>query len=284
MPLSLSFIAIILGVVEGLTEFLPISSTGHLIVFDRFLSFQRMLGNPDKAELFEVVIQLGAILAIGVLFRGKLISSIPPFWEPKELQGFWKRSSGRLFQHLMIAFLPAAIFGLITHKFITTYLFGPLTIGITLITGGIIIIIIEAVTKDDKRTVTVETLTWKDSLVIGLAQSLSLIPGTSRAAATIMGAMLRGVKRASATEFSFLLAFPTMIAASGYELVKYRHLLTSDMVGMISIGFITSFVVALVVVAWFIRYVQRHPFTGFGFYRIIFGALVLALWAAKVLV
>ncbi len=275
MTLSISIIATILGVIEGLTEFLPISSTGHLIVFDRILGFQTMLQNPDKAELFEVVIQLGAILAIGALFRKRLMESI--------FSRSLESNAGRLRTHLLIAFLPAAVLGLLTHKFITTYLFGPLTIGITLVVGGIIIIIIERSTREDKRTITIDSLSWKDSLIIGLAQSLSLIPGTSRAAATIMGAMLRGVKRASATEFSFLLAFPTMIAASGYEMMKYRDLLTRDMLGMIMIGFITSFVVALAVVAWFIRYVQRHPFTGFGIYRIAFGAFVLALWAAKVL-
>ena len=275
MTLSISFIAIILGIIEGLTEFLPISSTGHLIVFDRLLGFRSMLVNPDKAELFEIVIQLGAILAIGAIFRKPLLSSL--FSKSLETK------AGKLRTHLLIAFLPAAIIGVLTHKFITTYLFGPLTIGITLIVGGIIIIIIEKTTREDKRTLVIDTLTWKDALVIGLAQSLSLVPGTSRAAATIMGAMLRGVKRASATEFSFLLAFPTMLAASVYELMKYRDLLTKDVIGMIMIGFITSFVVALAVVAWFIRYVQRHPFTGFGFYRIIFGALVLALWFAKVL-
>jgi undecaprenyl-diphosphatase len=202
----------------------------------------------------------------------------------KQFQPFLQTKRGQLFINLLVAFLPAAIIGFLTHNFITKYLFGPLTIGITLLVGGIIIIIIEQVTKDENRHITVDTLTWKDALVIGLAQVLSLIPGTSRSAATIMGGMLHGVKRASATEFSFLLAFPTMLAASVYELVKYHKLLTSDMLGMISIGFITSFVVALVVVAWFIRYVQRHPFTGFGVYRILFGALVLALWAARSLV
>lgn len=275
MVLPISIIAVLLGIVEGLTEFLPVSSTGHLIVFDRILGFQRMLASPDKAELFEVVIQLGAILAIGFLFRQRLMSSL----FSKSLES----NAGRLRTHLAIAFLPAAIIGLLTHKFITTYLFNPLTIAITLIVGGIIIIVIEKTTREEARTTTIDTLTSGDALVIGLAQSLSLIPGTSRAAATIMGAMLRGVKRASATEFSFLLAFPTMIAASAYEMVKYRHLLTSDMVSIITIGFIVSFIVALAVVAWFIHFVQRHPFTGFGFYRIIFGALVLALWAAQVL-
>jgi undecaprenyl-diphosphatase len=282
MPLSISIIAILLGIVEGLTEFLPISSTGHLIVFDRLLAFQTLLQNPDKAELFEVVIQLGAILAVGAIYRKKLIASIPPF-SPDKFKVFLNGKPGKLFLNLLVAFLPAAIIGFLTHKFITEHLFGPLTIGITLLFGGIAIIIIEKLTTEERRKITVDTLTWKDALVIGLAQVLSLIPGTSRSAATIMGGMLRGVKRSSATEFSFLLAFPTMIAASVYELVKYHKLLTSDMIGMIAIGFITSFVVALAVVAWFIRYVQNHPFTGFGFYRIFFGGLVLALWAAKVL-
>ena len=275
MPLSISFIAIILGVIEGLTEFLPVSSTGHLIVFDRLLGFQRLLQSPDKAELFEIVIQLGAILAIGVLYRKRLVDSLVS----KSLE----TKAGRLRTNLFIAFLPAAIVGLLTHHWITTYLFNPLTIGIALIIGGIIIIIIERTTREDARTITIDSMAPRDALVIGLAQTLSLIPGISRAAATIMGGMLRGVKRAAATEFSFLLAFPVMIAASGYEMMKYRHLLTHDVLGMIMIGFITSFVVALAVVAWFIRYVQRHPFTGFGLYRILFGAIVIALWAARVL-
>jgi undecaprenyl-diphosphatase len=279
MPLSISVIAILLGIVEGLTEFLPVSSTGHLIVFDRILGFQSMLQNPDKAELFEVVIQLGAILAIGAIYRKKLIACFPPLSRAR-FGPFLKTNPGQLFVNLIVAFLPAAIIGFLTHGFITKYLFGPLTIGLTLLIGGIAIIIIEKTTKEASRKITVETLTRKDALIIGCAQVLSLIPGTSRSAATIMGGMLHGVKRASATEFSFLLAFPTMLAASAYELVKYHKLLTSDMWGMIMIGFITSFVVALAVVAWFIRYVQSHQFTGFGFYRIFFGALVLALWAA----
>jgi len=275
MSFSISFIAIILGIVEGLTEFLPVSSTGHLIVFDRLLGFQALLQNPDKAELFEIVIQLGAILAIGAIYRKQLVSSL--FSKSLETK------PGKLRTNLFIAFLPAAIVGFLTHKYITTYLFNPLTIGITLIVGGIIIIIIERSTQEETRTITVDSMTARDALVIGLAQMLSLIPGTSRSAATIMGGMLRGVKRASATEFSFLLAFPVMIAASGFELLKYKNLLTHDVIGIIMIGFVTSFVVALAVVAWFIRYVQRHQFTGFGYYRIIFGAIVLALWAAKVL-
>jgi undecaprenyl-diphosphatase len=268
--MSISIVAIILGIVEGLSEFLPISSTGHLIVFDRILNFQSMLANPDKAQLFEVVIQLGAILAIGVIYRKKLISSI--FAPSMETQ------QGRLRTNLLLAFLPAAIFGFLFHHIITQYLFSPLTVAITLIVGGIAIIAIEKKTREEERTISLDTMTPMDALIVGLAQVLSLIPGTSRSAATIMGGMLRGIKRASATEFSFLLAFPVMIAASVFEMFKFRHLLTHDILGLIAIGFITSFVVALAVVAWFIRYVQRHEFTGFGIYRIVFGTIVLALW------
>jgi undecaprenyl-diphosphatase len=275
MPLSIPIVAILLGIVEGLTEFLPVSSTGHLIVFDRILGFQSLLQNADKAELFEVVIQLGAILAIGVIYRKKLIASI--FSESLE------SNAGRLRTNLGVAFLPAAIIGFLTHKYITEYLFSPITVGITLIVGGIAIIFIERTTNEDDRSITIDTMTWRDALVVGLAQVLSLIPGTSRSAATIMGGMLRGIKRSSATDFSFMLAFPVMVAASLFELAKYRDLLTSDMVGIVMIGFITSFVVALAVVAWFIRYIQRHQFTGFGYYRIAFGALVLALSAGHYL-
>jgi undecaprenyl-diphosphatase len=267
--MSLTIVATLLGIVEGLTEFLPISSTGHLIVADRVLKFQELLASADKAEMFEIVIQLGAVLAVGFLYRKRLMSTL------SDRTG--ASTGGHLRLNLLLAFLPAAIIGFLTHHWIKTYLFTPMTVGITLLVGGIIIILIEKRTKEELRETTVDTMTTKDALIVGFAQSLSLIPGTSRAAATIMGGMLRGVKRAAATEFSFLLAFPTMVAASVFELVKYRHLLTSDVIGIVAIGFITAFVVALAIVAWFIRYVQRHPFTGFGVYRIVFGALVIAL-------
>jgi undecaprenyl-diphosphatase len=266
MPLTTTLVAIILGIVEGLTEFLPISSTGHLIVADHILKFQDLLASADKAELFEIVIQLGAILAVGALFRKRLLSTIS------------KSATGaKLRINLLLAFLPAAVIGFATHHFIKEHLFAPVPVAITLIIGGIAIILIEKKTADDKRTMTVDTMTTKDAIVVGLWQSLSLIPGTSRAAATIMGGMLHGIKRASATEFSFLLAFPTMIAASAYELIKYRHLLTTDMLGVLGLGFITAFIVALAVVAWLVRFVQRHSFVSFGIYRILFGALILLL-------
>ena len=275
--MGVNLVSIILGIVEGLTEFLPISSTGHLIVADRALHFQELLQNADKAELFEIVIQLGAILAIGALYRKELTKAVSSVWRPRDAKG------RALLINLAIAFLPAAIFGFLFHNVIKNYLFSPLTVGITLVVGGVAIILIEKMTREEERTIALDSMRPSDALVIGLAQVLSLIPGTSRAAATIMGAMLRGVKRAAATEFSFLLAFPVMVAASGYELMKYRHLLTRDMLGILGLGFVTAFVVALAVVAWFIRFVQRHEFTGFGVYRILFGALVLVLVAVHYL-
>ena len=276
--LPISIIAVILGIVEGLTEFLPVSSTGHLIVADNLLKFKEMIGSADRAELFEVVIQLGAILAIGAIYRKQLLASVSGLWTDVRTRSL-ANPSGKLGVNIILAFLPAGLLGLAFHHLISTYLFSPLTVGITLITGGIAIIFIEKNTDESGRIITVDTMTRADALVVGLAQAVSMIPGTSRSAATIMGGMLRGIKRASATEFSFLLAFPTMIAASGFELIKYRHELTHDMIGLIAIGFVVSFVVALAVVAWFIRYVQRHEFTGFGVYRIVFGAIVLGLWA-----
>ncbi len=282
MTFPVSIVAILLGIVEGLTEFLPVSSTGHLIVADHLLKFQMMLGDADKAELFEVVIQLGAILAIGAIYRKRLLGSLGGLLDIARTRSTHS-AAGKLGLNIILAFMPAGVLGLAFHHIISTYLFSPLTVGITLILGGVAIIIIEKQTREDLRRITLETMTPADALIVGFAQALSMIPGTSRSAATIMGGMLRGIKRASATEFSFLLAFPTMLAASGFELLKYRQLLTSDILGMIAIGFITSFVVALAVVAWFIRYVQRHEFTGFGIYRIIFGCLVLAMWGAHYL-
>jgi undecaprenyl-diphosphatase len=255
--------AALLGIVEGVTEYLPISSTGHLILASRFLGLE-----GEGADAFDVVIQLGAILAVGAIFRKRLMSTVSS-----------TAVGARLRMNLLLAFLPAAIIGFATHHFIKEHLFSPTTVAISLIVGGIAIIFIEKKTAEEKRVGTVDAMTTRDALIVGLWQSLSLIPGTSRAAATIMGGMLRGIKRASATEFSFLLAFPTMIAASVYELFKYRHLLSSDMLSILALGFLTAFIVALAVVAWLVRFVQRHSFVSFGIYRILFGVLILVLVA-----
>ncbi len=259
--------SIILGLVEGLTEFIPVSSTGHLIIFDHLLNFQNALSSANQAELFEVVIQLGAILAIGFLYRARL-------W--KALSATETASApGRLRLHLIVAFLPAAIFGLLFHSKIKEFLFSPTTVAISLIVGGIIMIVIEKMMSGKKHSTDTNTMTIKDALIVGFSQVLSLIPGVSRSGATIMGGYAGGMSRESATEFSFLLSFPVMIAASGYELIKYRDLLTKDMLSILAIGFVAAFFSALVVVRWLIGYVRKHSFVGFGVYRIIVGVLIL---------
>lgn len=275
MPLPLWLISAILGVVEGLTEFIPVSSTGHLIIADHFLQFKQTLGNPDKAELFEIVIQLGAILAIGFLYRGKL-------WEALNAKNP-SSGPGRLRTHLFVAFLPVAVVGFFFHKTIMAYLFTPMTVAISLIIGGIIIIYVESFISVHRQKTEIKTMTVRDALVVGFSQVLSLIPGVSRSGATIIGGMVGGMTRQSATEFSFLLSFPVMIAATVYDLYKHRDVLNSDMLSLLSIGFIVSFIVALAVVRWLIGYVRKHNFIGFGIYRILFGGLVLVLWMQGVL-
>ncbi|MEO6941310.1 MAG: undecaprenyl-diphosphate phosphatase [Candidatus Kapaibacterium sp.] len=270
MSASLSIVAFLLGIVEGLTEFIPVSSTGHMIVIGDGLHFNSLIGSADRAELFLVVIQLGAILAVGWYYRQRLQASL----FARSLDS----KPGKLRTHLAVAFLPAAIFGFLFHKQLKMLL-TPLTVAITLIIGGIVIILVERSGKTAKRTTTVDTMTLKDAIVVGCSQILSLIPGTSRSAATIMGGMLGGMERSAATEFSFLLSFPIMIAASVFELVKYRALLTSDMFSTIAIGFVVAFVTALLVVGWLVRFVQGHSFAGFGYYRIAFGAMILVLYS-----
>ena len=265
------FISILLGLVEGLTEFIPVSSTGHLIVADHWLGFHQIVG-ADRAELFEVVIQLGAILAIGFLYRRQLMASL--------VARSPESHAGKLRNYLIVAFLPAAIIGFLVHDAITKYLFSPLTVAISLIVGGIIILVLEKMLGKKPAGRETSEMTLRDAVVVGLAQVLSLIPGVSRSGATIMGGYAGGLTRRAATEFSFLVAFPIMIAASGYELLKYRHLLTEDFMITLAIGFAVAFISAIAVVKWLIRYVQRHDFTIFGIYRIIIGVVILIVLAA----
>jgi undecaprenyl-diphosphatase len=272
MILPIQIVAIILGIVEGLTEFIPVSSTGHLIIADHILGFKEMLKSPDKAELFEIFIQLGAILAVGFLYRRDLFSSL------KARLNDTTTPAGKLRMHLLVAFLPAAIIGFLFHKTITTYLFSPLTVSISLIIGGIIIVYVESIISIERQRTEIKTMTMRDALVVGFSQVLSLIPGVSRSGSTIIGGMAGGMTRPAATEFSFLLSFPVMIAATVYDLFKHRDVLSSDMFATLSIGFLVAFVTALIVVHWLIKYVRSHNFTGFGVYRIVFGTLVLILW------
>jgi len=257
-------IAVILGLVEGITEFLPISSTGHLIVAGHLLGF-----TGDNATTFEIFIQLGAILAIVWEYRRHLLSVTAGAVGLRE-----DPSSRALVINLAVAFVPAAVAGLLLHHAIHEYLFRPETVAAALAGGGIVMLLIER-RPPRFTTSSLMAIPWKQALWVGLAQTLSLFPGVSRAAATIMGGMVAGLDRRTATEFSFYLAIPTMMAATVYDLYKSWASLTGDDLGMIAIGFVVAFFSALVAVRAFIRYISRHDFRPFGWYRIALGVVVL---------
>ena len=253
-----------LGVVEGLTEFIPVSSTGHLILFVDLLGFKGPSGH-----VFEVVIQFGAILAILVLYWKK-------FWGV--LTTLNAKSSQHFVRNIILAFMPALLVGAIAHDAIKAALFNPTVVAWALIVGGIAILLIERF-KPPARILNTEEMNVATALKIGFIQCLAMIPGTSRSGATIMGALLCGMERKAAAEFSFFLAIPTMFAASAYDLYKSGGALDHSALQMIAIGFIVSFFVALVVVRWLVRFVQTHGFTVFAWYRIFVGILILGLLA-----
>ena len=254
--------ALILVVVEGLTEFLPISSTGHLIIIGSLLDF-----NDARGKVFEIVIQLGAILAVvwefraklGVVTRGMLVRD-PAAW--------------RFATNVLVAFMPAVVLGLLFHDVIKTYLFNPYTVAIALIVGGLVILWVEKRAFHPKIQA-IEEMRWQDALKVGLAQSVAMFPGVSRSGATIMGGMLFGLSRRAATEFSFFLAVPTLIAAGVYDLVRHRELLGAADFGTFGVGFVAAFFSAFACVRWLIRYIAAHDFTIFAWYRIAFGVIVL---------
>ena len=261
MELPLLLKALILGVVEGITEFLPVSSTGHLIVVGDLLDF-----NNEKGKLFEIVIQCGAILAIVWEYRARLTSVVARL--PADPQ------ARRFATNLLVAFLPVAVLGLLFGKAIKEVLFKPVPVAMAFIVGGLIILWAER-RKHEIRVVSVDEMTWSDALKIGLAQTLALIPGTSRAGATIIGGLFIGLSRRAATEFSFFLAIPVLFAASAYELFKHRSTLSADDLGMLGVGLVAAFASAFVCVRWLLRYISRHDFTVFAWYRIGFGIIVL---------
>lgn len=261
MDLILVIHAVVLGVVEGLTEFLPVSSTGHLIVVGDAIGF-----TGEKAKTFEIFIQLGSILGVVWFYRRK-VSTL--------LLGLHRPSEFRFASNILIAFLPAAIIGLLAHPYIKAHLFTPLTVAGALIVGGFVILAIERMPRRDRVT-NLDDVTPLDALKIGVAQTFSLFPGVSRAGATIMGGLVTGLSRTTATEFSFFLAMPTMFAATLYDLLKNIHLLDVRDGALFAIGFVTAFLTALVVVRTFLRYVAKHDFVPFAWYRIVFGCLVLA--------
>ncbi|MBI5892896.1 MAG: undecaprenyl-diphosphate phosphatase [Deltaproteobacteria bacterium] len=261
--------AFILGIIEGITEFLPVSSTGHLILAGDLLGF-----TGEKAKVFEVFIQLGAILAVVWLYRERVLSSVKSIGTKKTNQSLLKTRRDRFLLNIFIAFLPAAFFGLLTHSFIKHYLFNPITVASALILGGIVMLVVERIAPNP-MVVDVDEVSVKKAFGIGMAQVLSLFPGVSRAGATIMGGMILKLDRKTATEFSFFLAIPTMFAATAYDLLKSLHSLSTDDISIFAIGFITSFFSALVVIKAFIRFIAGHNFNSFAVYRIIFGAAIL---------
>lgn len=261
MDIILLLKAFILGLVEGATEFLPISSTGHLIIVGDLLHF-----NDDKGKVFEIVIQLAAILAVCWEFRLKLVDTALHITNQNTAQ--------RFILNLFIAFLPAAVLGLAFHSAIKQYLFSPITVAIALIVGGFAILWIERLPLKTS-TIHIDDMTPQQALQVGFAQSLALFPGVSRAGATILGGMLFGLDRKTATGFSFFLAIPIMFAATVLDVYKSWKFLSWDDAGMFAVGFVTAFLSALVAIRFLLRFVATHDFKTFAWYRIVFGAIVL---------
>jgi len=262
MDWALYLKAALLGVVEGLTEFLPVSSTGHLIITGQLLGF-----SGEKAKVFEIVIQSGAMLAVIWEYRARFA---------RVLAGLHRDAAARRFAtNLVVAFLPAALLGLAFAGLIKQHLFHAVPVAIAFIVGGLIILWVEHHPRPT-RVDDVDDMTWKDALKVGLAQSVALIPGASRSGATIIGGMLFGLSRRAATEFSFFLAVPTLIAAGAYDYYQHRALFEAADFGIFSVGFAVSFVAAFLCVRWLLRYIATHDFTAFAWYRIAFGLVVLA--------
>jgi len=266
-------VALILGIVEGLTEFLPVSSTGHLIVAGSLLGY-----TGEQAKVFEIVIQAGAILAVCWEYRVRLASVVAGLARHREAQ--------RFALNLVIAFLPAAILGLAFSKAIKAHLFAPVPVALAFVVGALVILWAERRQRLRPSTIRidgVDAMRWTDALKVGVAQAFALIPGTSRSGATIIGGMLFGLSRPAATEFSFFLAIPTLLAACVYEFARNRALLSSADITTFGVGFVAAFVSAFLCVRWLIRYVSRHDFVPFAWYRIVFGLVILVTaWAGVV--
>lgn len=257
-------VPVVLGIVEGITEFLPISSTGHLILINEFTGFR-----GPFAKMFDVVIQLGAILAVVAYYRQRLFSFITSGDSGE------KRRSLSLWIKAAVGVVPALAIGFLFGKRIQEFLFNPYVVASALVIGGVVLIIVDKTDRTPSIR-SIEELDYTTVLWVGLIQCLAMVPGTSRSAATIIGAMLLGTSRLVAAEFSFFLAIPTMAAASGYALLKHGAAMNGTEMVQLAIGFIVSFAVAYAVIAAFIRFISKHDFIPFGYYRILLGASVLA--------
>jgi len=257
--------AAIMGIVEGLTEFLPISSTGHLILAGSLLGF-----SDDKSKVFDIAIQAGAIFAVMTVYAQRLRDTLAGLGNNPKAQ--------RFALNVGIAFVPAVVLGLLLGKAIKAHLFTPLVVASTFILGGFIILWAERRTTPAVRVRTVDDMSPLDALKVGLVQCLAMIPGTSRSGATIIGGMLLGLSRKAATDFSFFLAIPTLIGAGAYSLYKERALLSVADIPVFAVGLLFSFLAAWLCVRWLLRYIATHDFVPFAWYRIAFGILVLATW------
>lgn len=252
--------SIIIAIIEGLTEFLPVSSTGHMILASAAMNIHE----DEFVKTFEIFIQLGAILAIALMYIKRFFQGI------------------NIYLKLLAAFIPTAIIGLLAYDYIKAYLFNPIVVSVSLILGGIVLIFIDKkVVNSETNVDEVEDMSYKNAFFIGLFQCLSMVPGTSRAAATIIGGVLNGLDKKQATEFSFLLAVPTMMAASGYDLLKTDLAFTNQQLSLLGIGSVVAFITAWIAVKVFLKFVSNHGFTAFGYYRIVIGILFLIfMWGA----
>ncbi|MBL7900966.1 MAG: undecaprenyl-diphosphate phosphatase [Bacteroidia bacterium] len=246
--------AFIIAVIEGLTEFLPVSSTGHMILADSLLKVR----DPEFAKTFEIVIQLGAIFSVVLLYRKRFLKSIS------------------IYLKLFVAFLPTGIIGFLAYKTIKTYLFNPVTVSVSLIAGGVLLILLDRWSnKKEGLYADLEDISYVAAFKIGLIQCLSMVPGVSRAAATIFGGVYAGFNRSQAAEFSFLLAVPTMMAAAGYDLLKEKDNIHSDDLSLLLFGGLVAFVVAILAIKAFIAFLSKYGFKHFGYYRILLGIAFL---------
>lgn len=268
MDISTLIKALVLGIVEGLTEFLPVSSTGHLIIVGDLLNF-----NDDTGKVFEIVIQLAAILAVCWAYRLKLVELTT---------GVMGRPRNRLASHfvlmIVVAFLPAAILGALLHSTIKNVLFNPLVVAGALIVGGLIILIVERPNRYNPRQAGIDDISAGDALKIGLAQAVAMIPGVSRSGATIIGGVIFGMSRAAATEFSFFLAIPTMLGATVLDVYKNWGAFQASDLPVFAVGCIAAFVSAMWTVRFLLRFISSHTFVPFAYYRIVFGLIVFGTW------
>jgi undecaprenyl-diphosphatase len=262
LDLILLFKAAIMGIVEGLTEFLPVSSTGHLILTGSLLGFA-----DDKSKVFDIAIQTGAIFAVMIVYWQRLRETMAGLGDDARAQ--------RFAINVAIAFVPAVVLGLLFGKAIKAHLFTPVVVASTFIIGGFIILWAERRTRAIVEVETVDDMSRLDALKVGLVQCLAMIPGTSRSGATIIGGMLLGLSRKAATDFSFFLAIPTLIGAGLYSLYKERALLSMADIPLFGVGLLFSFIAAWLCVRWLLRYISTHTFIAFAWYRIAFGIVVL---------